>query len=47
MFIKNNKPGGEKWLCGDITEITGPLSHKAQMLDGLIMHSYQDPLRNK
>ena len=33
VLVKNHRPGGEKWLPGEIIETTGPVSYRVQMSD--------------
>ena len=47
MFVRNYRPGGEKWPYGEIVEITGPVSYRVQMLDSSIVRSHHDRLRKR
>ena len=42
--IARNYTGGQKWLCGVISERTGPVSHKIK-IDGGVIRRHIDQIR--
>ena len=47
VFVKNQRPGGNPWLPGEIIEITGPVSYRVQLSDGTARRTHQDYLRKR
>ena len=47
VFVKNQRPGGNPWLPGEIIEITGPVSYRVQLSDGTARQTHQDYLRKR
>ena len=47
VFVKNQRPGGNPWLPGEIIEITGPVSYRVQLSDGTARQTHQDSLRKR
>ena len=41
--IAHNYTGGQKWLCGVMSERTGPVLYKIKM-DGGVIHRHIDPI---
>ena len=46
VFVKNHGRG-DRWLLGQITEVSGPLSFKVKVQDGRVIRSHQDHLRKR
>ena len=47
VFVENHRGGGDKWLSGEIVEVTGPVSFRIWMADGAVIRAHHDHLRKR